>query len=179
MAVFIALTTANECQEGSIVVYDGVDRGYVATVGCERLRGLLRDDDPASAARLANMIVVSLTEALGCARYRRAILAHFLPDLARDTRARDETATLRAFFRARFAKSRGHDDFIMDHEYFTRDGVVYRGGLWYPLGADGYRQGARFQCQEHMRGQCLKFAYAAQREYGLRAPGATGGASCA
>jgi hypothetical protein len=45
-------------------------------------------------------------------------------------------------------RSKGHVMWLWGSEWFVReDGRLYRAPADYPVGADGYRQGARFECQ--------------------------------
>lgn len=59
-------------------------------------------------------------------------------------------------------QSKGHVATIGQWEYFTGpDGNLYRAGTYYPIGMDGYRQGARFECMGHMTKQCIALKWAA------------------
>ena len=60
-------------------------------------------------------------------------------------------------------ESKGHAETIGRFEYFFRDGELYRAPADCPLDIWGYRQGARFECYEHMAEMALQLARSAGR----------------
>ncbi len=90
-------------------------------------------------------------------------ITYHLPPLSEQTPANSPEPD-KLIIEEELEPSKGHVAFGYGSEFFHGpDGVLYRAPISCPLGLDGYRQGARFECQPRSDGHTsyLKTAYPA------------------